>query len=81
MAEIGGGGLGSVSAMIVGVSPIADPIERGGEPRVASAMLGEAVGDLQDRPRPPYGSERRAKRLCPSSVRSSNSLPGISRPA
>ena len=51
MAEIGGGGLGPVTAMIVGVNRVACGVERRGETRVTGAMLGEAVGDLDDRAR------------------------------
>ena len=51
MAEIGGGALGPMAAMIVGVNRVARGVERGGETRVAGAVLGEAMGDLHDRAR------------------------------
>ena len=78
MAEIGGGGLGPVAAMIVGVNGVARGVERRGETRVTGAVLGEAMGDLHDpRAERPSGSQRRARRLWPSSARSVNSLSGI----
>ena len=51
MAEISGRRLGPVTAMVIGVSRIARGIERGGETGVAGAVLGEAMGDLQNRAR------------------------------
>src|ERR1700677_1617348 len=54
MAEIGGGRLGSVTAMIVRVSRVARGIERAGQTGVAGAVLGEAMGDLHDRARRPF---------------------------
>ncbi len=77
MAEIGGGRPWSVAAMIVGVDCVARGIERGGETGVAAAVLGEAMGDLQNRARRTFRSQRRARRVWPSSARNSNSLPGI----
>ena len=55
MAEIGRRSLGPVAAMIVGVNGVAGGVERRGETRVAGAVLGEAMGDLDDRPRAPLG--------------------------
>ena len=49
MAEVGGRARGPVAAQVDGVDPVARRIERGGEPRVAGAVLGEAVRDLDDR--------------------------------
>ncbi len=49
MAEIGGLSLGPMAAMVVGVSRVARGIERGGETGVTGAVLGEAMGDLQNR--------------------------------
>ena len=54
MAEIGGRGLGPVAAQVVGVNPVARVVERGGETGVAGAVLGEAMGDLQNRARAPF---------------------------
>src|ERR1700733_2277700 len=51
MAEIGGRSFGPVTAMVVGVSRVARGIERVGERGVAGAVLGEAMGDLQNRAR------------------------------
>ena len=51
MAEIGGGRFGPMAAMVVGVSPIARFVERCRETGVAGAVLGEAMGDLQNRAR------------------------------
>jgi hypothetical protein len=53
MAEIAGSCARPVAAMVVGVDREARSVERAREPRVAGAVLGEAVGDLYDRPRPP----------------------------
>ncbi len=53
MAEIGGRRARSVAAMIVRVCPVARSVERSREPRIAGAVLGEAVGDLDDRLGPP----------------------------
>src|SRR6516165_1070329 len=55
MAEIGSRGAGPVTAMIAGVNRVARGVERGGEARVAGAVLDEAMGDLHDRPRAPLG--------------------------
>src|ERR1700722_3080701 len=51
MAEIGGRRLGPMAAVVVGVSRIACFVERCRETGVAGAVLGEAMGDLQDRAR------------------------------
>src|SRR3984885_4429579 len=51
VAEIGGGRLWPVTAMVVGVGRVARGIERSGETCVAGAVLGEAMGDLHDRTR------------------------------
>ena len=51
MAEIGGGGLGPMTAMIVGVSRVTRSVERSGKTGVAGAVLGEAMGDLHNRAR------------------------------
>ena len=55
MAEIRGGGLGPVAAQVVGVGAIARGVERAGESGVARAVLGEAVRDLHNRARAPFG--------------------------
>jgi hypothetical protein len=54
MAEVGRSGLGPVAAMVVGVNRVARGVERRGEAGVAGAVLGEAVGELHHRPRPPF---------------------------
>ena len=51
MAEIGRGRFRPVAAKIVGVDAVAGGVERRGETRIAGAVLGEAMGDLHDRPR------------------------------
>ena len=53
MAKVRRGGLGPVAAMIAGVDRIAGGVERRGEARVTGAVLGETMGDLHHRPRPP----------------------------
>ena len=65
MAEIGRGGLGPVSAMVVGVHRIARGVERRGEPGVAGAVLGEAVGDLHNRPRAALGQPAAREQALP----------------
>ena len=55
MTEIRGGGLGPVATMVVGVNRVARGVERRGQTRVAGAVLGEAVGDLQNRARRTFG--------------------------
>src|ERR1700727_3167861 len=51
VAEVGGGSLGPMAAMVVGVDRVARGVKCGGEPGVAGAVLGEAMGDLHDRAR------------------------------
>ena len=51
MAEIGRRGLRPVAAMIVGVNGVARGVERRRQTRVAAAVLGEAMGDLDHRAR------------------------------
>ena len=54
MAEVGGRGPRPVAAMVVRINRIARGVERRGEAGVTGAVLGEAVGDLHHRPRPPF---------------------------
>src|SRR5271166_5357298 len=42
-----------MSAQVAGVSPVARPVQRAGETGIARAVLGQAVRDLDDRPRRP----------------------------
>ncbi len=51
MAEVRGGRGGSMAAQVGGVGRVAGRIERRSEPRVAPAVLGEAMGDLDHRAR------------------------------
>src|SRR5271157_5141809 len=55
MTENGGRRLGPVAAQVGSVCAIACGVERGGEAGVADAVLGEAVRDLHNRARTPFG--------------------------
>ena len=55
MAEVGGGGGGSMAPVIIGVDGVARAVQRAGQPPVARAVLREPVGDLHDGARAPIG--------------------------
>src|SRR5262249_39815090 len=54
-----------MTAMVVGVNGVARGVERGGETSIAPAVLGEAVGDLHDRPRPSLGQPAAREQAVP----------------
>ena len=67
-AEVGRRCGETVATMVVGVSGLAGSVERRREARVAGRMFGEAVGDLDNRPRRPLGRPAPAERRAPSSA-------------
>ena len=62
MSEVGRRRRWSVAAMVVGVDRVSGGVERRRETRIAGRMLGEAMGDLDGRPRRPPGGPTPAEK-------------------
>ena len=81
MAEVGGGRLRPVATMVVRINRIARGVERRGEAGVTGAVLGEAVGDLHHRPRPPFRQPAPGQKALPVVGAKLELAPRHSRPA